>query len=236
MPLSLRTAKISRSQVGNTPMARSGIFSCKSRLRDKPFETILPDCQNRSHISSCPPGLPGRCRRAPNPATHGDVQLRLARERDAIEETQTDDVRNVDTLGSRCDRELDRFVHEWSYPCEFCGYRGFPASVIEPALGGGARVILRLRILHVKRIRSQSAICFHWFVLPMIHSRVIPSDTDLFQSRNAPRSFESAAASISRQERSRVEPSGRGRGFWPRISTPESIYRILIAPQWMVTR
>ena len=55
------------------------------------------------------------------PPAHGDVQLRLARERDVIEETQTDNVGNVDTLGGRCDREFDRFVHEWSYPCEFCG-------------------------------------------------------------------------------------------------------------------
>ena len=67
-----------------------------------------------------------------------------------VEETQADDVRDVDALGGRCDREFDRFVHEWSYPCEFCGYVGLPASVIELAFVGGARVILRLRILHVK--------------------------------------------------------------------------------------
>jgi len=42
----------------------------------------------------------------------------LAWQLDVVEETQTDDVRDVDALGGRCDRESDRFIHELSYPCK----------------------------------------------------------------------------------------------------------------------
>ena len=43
---------------------------------------------------------------------HGDVELRLARQLDAVEKRIADDVGDIDALGGCGDGEFDRFVHD----------------------------------------------------------------------------------------------------------------------------